>query len=492
LLVGEIGTGKTTLIYSLLSTQHRGVRTAWVANPRLSFEEMLRLILEQLGVEQSITSGKLALLQAFDRQLASLGPDECVAVIIDEAQDLSDDALEDLRLLSNFQSLERRRLQIVLVGQIELARRLGDPQLRQLNQRIGARALLPTLHGKEIHDYVEYRLRARGGDIDKLFAREAIRDLARVSGGIPRRINALCHNALLLAYAQEKDRVTAQHILDALHDYDSLLLDRASAPAKMAAFAISAIKSAGGAIGSAAAGCQRMAAAAAPILPTMRSAAAARAVRTVAAASIFGALFFFGMALFGFFQPQPERAKLDAPARQIASRVDAPRSSVPVVRSSVQLDQGSGHAAIPASGAIPESGTIVWTAVNVPDRHPDKVETAPAVRGPAEVPSTTAIPAPVERKAEAGGVANISPSKLSSAEKISKHPEASPALDRAAARPRTTVVVRAGDTLSKIALRLYGSFGTDELGRLTAANPQIKDADLIYPGQSIHVQRASN
>ena len=182
-----------------------GVRSAWVANPRLSFTEMLRQILGQLGVSLTQTPDKLALLQAFDAQLASLGPDECVAVIIDEAQDLSDDALEDLRLLSNFQSLERRRLQIVLVGQIELARRLSAPQLRQLNQRIGARALLPVLQGKEIYDYVEYRLRSRGGDIDRLFTRGAMRELARSSGGIPRRINVLCHNALLLAYSEGEE-----------------------------------------------------------------------------------------------------------------------------------------------------------------------------------------------------------------------------------------------------------------------------------------------
>src|SRR5579863_5407541 len=171
MLVGEIGTGKTTLIYSLLATQHRGVRTVWLANPRLSFEQMLRQILGQLGASQSETSDKLTLLQAFDLQLASLDRDECIAVILDEAQDLSDDALEDLRLLSNFQALERRRLQIVLVGQIDLVKRLAGPQLRQLDQRIGARALLPTLQGREIYEYIDYRIRSRGGDIDRLFTR---------------------------------------------------------------------------------------------------------------------------------------------------------------------------------------------------------------------------------------------------------------------------------------------------------------------------------
>jgi len=139
------------------------------------------------------------LLQEFEAQLESIGPNECIAVIIDEAQDLSDDALEDIRLLSNFQSLERRRLQIVLVGQIDLAKRLSRPELRQLNQRIGARALLPTLQGREIYEYIEYRIRARGSDIDRLFTRGAIREISRASGGIPRRINVLCHNALFLA-----------------------------------------------------------------------------------------------------------------------------------------------------------------------------------------------------------------------------------------------------------------------------------------------------
>ena len=235
MLVGEIGAGKTTLIHSLLSTRHSGVRTAWVANPRITFEEMLRQILGQLGVNRSEKVGKFVLLQAFEAQLASLKPDECLAVIIDEAQDLSDDALEDLRLLSNFQSLERRRLQIVLVGQPDLAIRLASSKLRQLNQRIGARALLPTLQGNEIYDYVDYRLRAKGGDIKTLFTHGALKELSRASGGIPRRINVLCHNALFNAFAQGEPCVTAENMRDAAHDYDHLMVSKASMSARMSA-----------------------------------------------------------------------------------------------------------------------------------------------------------------------------------------------------------------------------------------------------------------
>ncbi len=121
-----------------------------------------------------------------------------------------------------------QRLQIVLVGQLELARRLERPELRQLNQRIGARALLPTLRPAEVREYVEYRLRAHHGDIRKLFKRGALRELARLSGGIPRRINMLCHNALVLAYAQQAGCVSAAHMKEAARDYDHLLAGAAT------------------------------------------------------------------------------------------------------------------------------------------------------------------------------------------------------------------------------------------------------------------------
>ena len=234
MLVGEIGTGKTTLIHSLLEERHEGVRIASVSNPKLSFEEMLRVIAGQLGATPAGT-GKLELIQALDGFLAT--QPEQVALILDEAQDISDETLEELRLLSNSQTAGQRRLQMVLVGQLELARRLARPELRQLNQRIGARALLPTLRPAEVRDYVEYRLRAYHGDIRRLFRRAALRELARSSAGIPRRINVLCHNALLLAYAQRAARVGAAHMREAARDYDNLLAGAAACASSAAQYA---------------------------------------------------------------------------------------------------------------------------------------------------------------------------------------------------------------------------------------------------------------
>jgi len=497
MLVGEIGAGKTTLIHSLLSTRHSGVRTAWVANPRITFEEMLRQILGQLGVNRSEKVGKFVLLQAFEAQLASLKPDECLAVIIDEAQDLSDDALEDLRLLSNFQSLERRRLQIVLVGQPDLAARLASPKLRQFNQRIGARALLPTLQGNEIYDYVDYRLRAKGGDIKTLFTHGALKELSRASGGIPRRINVLCHNALFNAFAQGEPCVTADNMRDAAHDYDHLMVSKASMSArmseKMSASASAAMQSASaamlsttGALRRAIAGVGRVSMPATPIRPAIQSFAAV-AVRALSAAVTFAALCLLGVAVAGMLQLQPVRDNISAFAHRFASQAAAKfKAPIVVERSPLQFMTNSNPATAPVPNAI---GVAPFNAHNRTARTENELimrgrADSHATNVPAANASSSKVrPAPSERQPEASVAPNIVPVTLK------------PVTNYSAPAPTSTVMVRAGDTLSKIAMRLYGSFEEDDVkedvSRLRAANPQIKNANLIYPGQSIRVQQAS-
>jgi type II secretory pathway predicted ATPase ExeA len=463
MLVGEIGAGKTTLIYSLLAARHQGVSSAWVANPRLSFTEMLRQILGQLGVNESQASDKLTLLQAFDAQLAKLSPDECVAVIIDEAQDLSDDALEDLRLLSNFQSLERRRLQIVLVGQIELARRLSAPQLRQLNQRIGARALLPVLQGKEIYDYVEYRLRSRGGDIERLFTRGALRELMRSSGGIPRRINVLCHNALMLAYADGEESATVQHLRDAAHDYDRLLASKASAPVQMAASVSEAIKSVSAGFG-------RPATRAASRRPTLR-AAAKGAGAALCLIAIVGA---------GISMLRPFRETLTALSARYASQDKRTQAQVLAQWTPAQFKTRSDEPTKPAPKPIDIAPL---------NAHDGSAGSANELFMPGAAEGTTTVPPVPEQPKPGTNPANVIAVKLSAPGNISAPAKASADEGDQGPRQGETVVVGTGDTIYKIAKKFYGSFGTDELGRLTAANPEIKDMNLIFPGQSIRVSQ---
>ena len=488
MLVGEIGTGKTTLIYSLLAAQHQGVRTAWVANPRLSFEEMLLQILGQLGSNQSAKLSKLTLLRAFDAQLSRLGPEECIAVIVDEAQDLSDDALEDLRLLSNFQSLERRRLQIVLVGQLDLGRRLAQPEMRQLNQRIGARALLPTLSSKETHDYVDYRLRSRGGDIKRLFTHGAMRELWRGCGGIPRRINVLCHNAMFLAFAQGEEGVTAQHMRDALHDYDHLLADKESASTKIAASASAAVHSAGAAVRSAAHGFGRKVTLLPPdaIVPAARSFAAG-AARAAGAAFTFAALCLLSVMAVGFLKLQPVRNDLSALAARFESK--ATRLSTPIVveRPPAQISREPNKTAVPAPNALGIA------PVNIHGSSAAGANALNALKARAHAPAPgypiTNRPVPKYQRPDTSAATNITPVNLPSVA------SGSDSADETAPQPET-VSVRAGDTLSKIAMRLYGgSYESDELraevSQLAAANPQIKNANVIYPGQSIRVNQAT-
>jgi type II secretory pathway predicted ATPase ExeA len=207
LLVGEPGVGKTTLIGRVLADYYQRIRCVNLSNPRLSPEEILRSILDQLNVFPKSLS-KLDLLYGLESYLKGLRPGQGVVIVIDEAQDLSDDALEEVRLLSNLGSTEEKQLRFLLVGQQELMTRLANPGLRQLNERIGARAILNALQADEARRYIDHLLASKGGSTKSIFETKAIDHLIQHSGGIPRRINILCHNALVNAYSNGSKRVT--------------------------------------------------------------------------------------------------------------------------------------------------------------------------------------------------------------------------------------------------------------------------------------------
>ena len=198
LLIGETGTGKTTLVVSLLAQNYAHLRVAYVSNPKLGFEGLSRDIARQLGI--SPAPDRLAMSDAFDSYLAALPAGDRAVVIVDEAQALTDELLDELRLFSNRDGGAEKRLHFIFVGQPGLLNRLQAPALRQVNGRIGVRALLNPLEAAEARGYVDYRLKAFGGSVETVFASDAIKYLLARCEGNPRRINVLCHNAMLQAH----------------------------------------------------------------------------------------------------------------------------------------------------------------------------------------------------------------------------------------------------------------------------------------------------
>ena len=222
LLLGETGTGKTTLLNSVRARSLPNLKLACVRNPRLSFVEIMRVVLPQLGVVTKET-GKLELIQALERALANRPLGSRTAIVIDEAQNLSDETLEDLRLLSNSCGGQDRELQFVLMGHPELLVRLSAGHLRQLRERISTKVTLPALTSKESIAYVNYRMQAQNGSA-RSFEGDAIKYLIEAAAGVPRRLNVLCHNALLLAYSKNHGTVTLDVAREVVGDYKDIFL----------------------------------------------------------------------------------------------------------------------------------------------------------------------------------------------------------------------------------------------------------------------------
>jgi general secretion pathway protein A len=222
LLVGEIGVGKTTMVCSILARRHWKVRTALLSNPRLNFDQMMQVVMSQLAPGWSGQT-RLELSEGFAELLKGLAPGERVAIILDEAQEVSNDTLEGLRLLSNADTYAERRLQIILVGHPELLERLGQPEMSSLNQRIGARTLLKPLGPSQVREYINCRLRAKGGAATRIFAPAALNYLVEHSGGIPRRVNVLSHNSMLQGYAAGSKKVSLAMVKHAVSEYEDLL-----------------------------------------------------------------------------------------------------------------------------------------------------------------------------------------------------------------------------------------------------------------------------
>jgi len=216
-MIGEAGTGKTTLLRKLLDDLGPDAVSVFLFNPNASFEEILEYMLSELGIPAA-SGRKLAMLQRLnDFLLAAFQEGKNTILLIDEAQDLETEVLESLRLLSNLETAKEKILQIVLSGQPELATRLAQPNLRQLKQRIAVRCRIEPLGRHELADYIAARLSIAGGRPD-LFAAATLDPIWEFARGIPRLINAVCDNALLVGYALGRQTIDTEVIGEVVSD----------------------------------------------------------------------------------------------------------------------------------------------------------------------------------------------------------------------------------------------------------------------------------
>jgi len=219
-ITGEVGTGKSTLCRAVLEQLRDAYSTALILNPVMTGIQLLRAILHEFGLADR-GNDRVRLMQrlnAFLLEKAHAGHD--VVLFIDEAQDLSDELLEEVRLLSNLETDDRKLLQIVLIGQSELKKKLDQSDLRQLRQRITVRYHLGPIEREETEAYILHRLSIAGSNGRPTFTPAAFRAIHRHSRGVPRLINAICDKTLLAGYVEGRDHLGWPQVRRAVRDLD--------------------------------------------------------------------------------------------------------------------------------------------------------------------------------------------------------------------------------------------------------------------------------
>ena len=425
-LIGEAGTGKTTLLRRLLSELPRETRSVLVINPAIGFEEMLRFILSDLGRPPAPGATKLDMLEALNAELLeTLARGGNVVVLIDEAQDLTIPVLEELRLLSNLETAKEKILQLVLAGQPEFDALLARPEIRQLRQRISVSARLRPLARAEVKAYVGARIAAAGGDVRGLFTGPALFRLWWFSGGVPRLVNAACDNALVTAYARGKRTIGWREIGEAMRDLRRQV--------------------------------------------TWGPSRVGRAAALVAAALVGGGLAVAGLMLARegwVFWPARTSAPSVAPSATAAAVAPTPGTIAPSVASTeIPPVPAGGVPVAPTDLASPVAAAVVVaspTAAPVASVTVTPGSLATATPEPSATPESTPTPQQ-DTRGETPRSQN----------------------ERALQPDDLSVRVTAGDTLTDLAVRYYGSASPRVLAAIRSANPWLDDPNVIMVGRTL-------
>jgi general secretion pathway protein A len=222
LLIGEAGTGKTTLLRAALESEVcRNVTCVHLTNPGLSRDEFVETLAKAFDLSDQASHSKAALLSELETVLKERRARGVVtALVVDEAQRLSEDLLEEVRLLANIETDTEKLLPLVLAGQPELADRLNETSLRQLKQRVALRCEITPFALTDTAAYIAYRIRTAGGESARLFTREAVVLIQEYSQGIPRTISVICDNALLSGFAAGRQPVSRDVVDEVARDFD--------------------------------------------------------------------------------------------------------------------------------------------------------------------------------------------------------------------------------------------------------------------------------
>jgi len=221
LLTGEVGTGKTTLINKLLEwLRLQQVATAFMFNSRMNVPQFLDYMMTDFGIACDSRAKSQVLLRLYNWLLDRYRAGETAVLIIDEAQNLSDEVLEEIRMMTNLETFTEKLMQIVLVGQPELEQRLKQPHLRQLRQRLTLRAKTHPLSLEETKAYVTQRLRIAGSNGQQIFDPEAVLAIHSYAQGIPRVVNLLCEHCLVSAFVDQQKLVRANVVDSVARDFD--------------------------------------------------------------------------------------------------------------------------------------------------------------------------------------------------------------------------------------------------------------------------------
>jgi general secretion pathway protein A len=221
-ITGEVGTGKTTLVQTLLHKLDGNTRTAYIFNPKLGSTDFLNYICEDLGLKGQKRSKGQSIVLLHHFLTACYARNEKVVLIIDEAHTLDPNLLEEVRLLTNLETPKSKLLQVILMGQPELDDILNRPEFRQLKQRVSLRYHMQPLNKEETKEYIQKRLRIAGTFDTSIFTSKAHRQIYQYSKGIPRLINILCDNALLIGYANEQKVIGESAIQEVICNLDGL------------------------------------------------------------------------------------------------------------------------------------------------------------------------------------------------------------------------------------------------------------------------------